>query len=48
MLYRAILIDDEQPARERLRSLLQNHTSTISVIGEAQDGPDALKKIEGL
>jgi two-component system LytT family response regulator len=48
MLYRAILIDDEQPARERLRSLLQNYMSTIKVIGEAQDGPDALKKIEGL
>lgn len=41
---RALIVDDEQPARERLRRLLQEHPS-IEVVGEAEDGPQALERI---
>jgi YesN/AraC family two-component response regulator len=44
---KSIIIDDEESARERLRRLLGVHAG-ISVIGEARDGLEAVRKIEEL
>jgi len=43
-MIRALLVDDEEPARLRLRAMLEN-CGDIEVIGEAADGPEALRKI---
>lgn len=42
---RALVIDDEQPALERLKKLLRPY-SDIDVVGEAQDGLSALSLVE--
>lgn len=42
---RTLLIDDEQAARLRLRRMLQ-HRATIEIVGEAQDGLEAVRLIE--
>jgi len=44
---RSLQIDDEPDARARLTRLLRDHTE-IAIIGEAQDGLEALEKIEEL
>ena len=44
---RTLLVDDEQPARERLRRLLQAHPE-IEIAGEAEDGVQALERITEL
>lgn len=44
---RTIIIDDEAPARERLRGLLEAHKD-IEVIDEASDGIEAVAKIKSL
>jgi two-component system LytT family response regulator len=41
---RALLVDDEQPARERLRQLLAAHPD-VEVAGEAEDGVQATERI---
>ncbi len=46
-MIRTLLIDDEQPARERLRQLLAAHHD-VEVVGEAEDGLDAAEKIAQL
>lgn len=46
-MIRALLVDDEPPARERLRRLLGAH-SDVECIGEAADGLQALSLIEQL
>ncbi len=43
-----IIIDDEELARLRLIRLLKNYNDIINIIGEAVNGEDGLKKIEGL
>lgn len=43
-MIRAVLVDDEQPARERLRQLLGAHPD-VDVVGEAEDGVQAAEKI---
>jgi len=40
---RALIVDDEQPARLRLRQLLGE--LGVEVVGEAEDGPQALQQI---
>ena len=40
----ALLVDDEQPARERLRRLLAAFDD-VEVVGEAEDGEHALERI---
>ncbi len=45
MRIRALIIDDEPPARERIRHLLHHHPE-IMVIGECRDGLEALNAIE--
>jgi two-component system, LytTR family, response regulator len=44
---RTLVIDDEQPARERLKQLLTAHAD-IDVVGEADDGVEAAEKIAEL
>jgi two-component system LytT family response regulator len=46
-MIRTLLIDDEQPARERLRQLLGVHPD-VEVVGEAADGIEAVEKIAEL
>ena len=43
-MIRTLLIDDEQPARERLKQLLGAHPD-IEVVGEAADGIEAAERI---
>ena len=43
-MIRALLVDDEEPARDRLRSLLADFDD-VHVVGEAGDGDEALHKI---
>ncbi len=41
---RTLIVDDEQPARARLRQLLES-IEGIDIVGEAEDGQEALEKI---
>ena len=43
-MIQVILVDDEQPARERLRQLLRSYPD-LEVVGEAEDGEQAIEKI---
>ncbi len=45
---RALLVDDEVPARLRLRRLLDKHPDLIEVIGEAGDGSEGLRAFREL
>lgn len=45
---RALIIDDEELARERMKRLLSNLGDDLIVIGEASDGNSAEKVIESL
>lgn len=42
-----LIVDDEQPARERLQRLLSG-LDNIEIVGEATDGPSALEQIRAL
>ncbi len=44
---RVLLVDDEELARSRLRSLLQGYDD-IEIVGEAQDGEEAIARIDEL
>ncbi len=46
-MIRTLLVDDEQPARERLRQLLLAH-GDVQVVGEAEDGVQAAERIAEL
>ena len=46
--YTTIIIDDEPPARARLLQLLESFPDTFQVVAVAEDGIDALEKIEAL
>ncbi|HSC27027.1 MAG TPA: response regulator, partial [Vicinamibacterales bacterium] len=41
---RALLVDDEEPARERLRRLLAE-VPDVEVVGEAPDGEQAIAQV---
>jgi two-component system LytT family response regulator len=43
-MFRALLIDDEPPARDLLRRLLAVHASQVEVVGEARSVSDAAEK----
>jgi two-component system, LytTR family, response regulator len=43
-MIRTLLIDDEQPARDRLRQLLSAHDD-VEIVGEAEDGVQAVERI---
>lgn len=44
---RALIVDDEGPARRAIRSLLE-HESDVVVLGEASDGEEAVQQITAL
>ena len=46
-MIRTLVIDDEQPARERLKQLLSAHPD-VEIVGEADDGVQAAEKIAEL
>lgn len=46
-MIRTLLVDDEQPARERLRQLLAAHPD-VEIVGEAEDGLQAAERIAEL
>jgi two-component system LytT family response regulator len=46
-MIRTLVVDDEQPARERLRQLLAAHAD-VEVVGEAGDGVQAVEAIAAL
>jgi two-component system, LytTR family, response regulator len=47
-LIHSIIVEDEEHSRNRLRRLLAKWNQEIEIIGEAGDGPDALKIIADL
>lgn len=47
MRLRAVIVDDEDPARDRLRGLLEEHGG-VDIVGEAADGDAALERIAAL
>ncbi|HPR17668.1 MAG TPA: response regulator [Candidatus Cloacimonadota bacterium] len=46
MKFSAIIIEDENLARQRLQLLLQKHADLIEIIGEAANGEEGLRLIE--
>jgi two-component system LytT family response regulator len=46
MHLRALIIDDEELARKRLRNMLQDFKSELEIIDEAGDGKEVVEKIE--
>lgn len=46
--YKALIIDDEVPARLMIRDLLTKHSDEIQVIGEAETGTEALQLINDI
>ena len=46
-MIRVLLVDDEQPARDRLRQLLTGE-SDIEIVGEAEDGVQAAERVAEL
>ena len=46
-MIRTLIVDDEQPARDRLRQLLAGETD-IEIAGEAEDGVQALERVSEL
>jgi two-component system LytT family response regulator len=42
---KAVIVDDEYPARLMIRNLLQDHSETVEVTGEAKNGKEAIKII---
>ena len=47
MTIRTVLVDDEQPARDRLRQLLAG-VDGIEIVGEAEDGVQAIEQVAEL
>jgi two-component system LytT family response regulator len=47
MTLRTLIVDDEQPARDRLRQLLASHDD-VEIVGEAEDGLQAIEAVAAL
>ena len=47
-MFRAFLVEDEEPARLRVKKLLSNYSTEIEIVGEADHGLAAIAKIENL
>ena len=45
-IYKTILIEDEELARDRLKSLLANYQDVFEIIDEAENGDEGLLKVE--
>jgi two-component system LytT family response regulator len=48
MSYRALIVDDEELARQRLAKMLGDFSEQVEIIGEASDGLSAVDKIDDL
>ena len=48
MHLRAVVVDDEELARRRLRKMLESYQKDLEIVGEAQNGGEAVEKIEEL
>jgi two-component system, LytTR family, response regulator len=46
--YRTLIVDDEEPARDRLKKLLAEHEGKIEIIGEAKNGIECREMIDNL
>ena len=46
MTYRAMIVDDEKLARQRLQKMLTVHSDTIRVVAEAENGNRALELLK--
>lgn len=46
-MFRALVVDDEAPARARLRQILSERAD-VDVVGEAEDGVQAIERIQEL
>jgi len=44
--FKALVIDDEPAARRLMKSLLQDHSDSVEVIGEAGTRKEAIAEIE--
>ena len=47
-IYKTLIADDEQPARDRLKTLLAEHKGKIEIIGEAKNGIECREMIDNL
>ena len=47
-IYRTLIADDEQPARDRLKTLLAQYSDKIELVGEAKNGIECLEMIDRL
>lgn len=47
MTLRTLIVDDEQPARDRLRQLLAEYAD-VDIVGEAEDGIQAIEQVAAL
>lgn len=47
-MFRAFLVEDEEPARLRVKKLLSNYPTDIEIVGEADHGRAAIAQIESL
>jgi len=47
-ILRAIIIDDERPARLMMKRLIGNYTDIITLVGEANNGKDGIAVIDDL
>lgn len=45
MTIRALIVDDEEPARHRLRGMLERFDD-LQIVGEVEDGQEALRRID--
>lgn len=48
MIFKALIIDDEEPARLRLAKLLEPYKAKVEILGFAKNGSDGLAKIKSL
>lgn len=46
--YKVIIVDDEPPARQRLKQLLSEFEQTFKIVEEAENGNDGIEKITRL
>lgn len=47
-MLRALIVEDEDGSRDRLRRLLRKHASDVEVVGQADSGPRALELIDSI
>ena len=44
-MYKAFIIEDEFPARQRVKKLLSEYSTDINLIGETDNGKNAIEQI---